>query len=298
MINIFFVPGMFGSTVEFCIRNFTNEYSLFVPESLDSYILNDGSMHSFKKQYHLTSTELYKQLADTSQDPASITTPIYPTVDSHFPELLEILKTSKSFVQSKNILLHSKDNCSGELNLFFQYEKIAIGLDLGLDIFFPLGKSLAQWNSEYSCWTDLEHWELREWFSIFYPEWVEEWADSKQHADDNFLAVSNEDFLYNTKEELYKIFDYCGLTPNKNDLDNFIKIWQNKQEYIIKQRDLCVDIVNNTLNNKQQSWSRLNFVQEAVVQRRLRDAGYELKCWKLNEFPTETETLYNLLEKT
>ena len=194
-------------------------------------------------------------------------------------------------------MLHAKDFPAAELNMFFQYEKIAIGFDIGLDIFFYSNNSLRQWSSKYNHWSDLETWELREWFSILYPGWIQEWIDSKNSVNDEFLCTSNIDFLYNTKRELHRIFDYCNLTPNKNDIDNFVKIWQNKQHYIVNQRDLCNSIVLNTINNKKQSWDKLNFIQEAVVQKKLRDAGYELRCWKLNDFPGDTETLYNLVEK-
>jgi hypothetical protein len=49
MICVFFVPGMFGSTVEYVLRAFTNEL-----DNIDAEILSDGSMHSFKTQMHLT----------------------------------------------------------------------------------------------------------------------------------------------------------------------------------------------------------------------------------------------------
>lgn len=285
---------MFGSTIEFCIRNFTVDYQTNL-NNLESYILDDGSLHSFRKQFHPMSADLYKQLLHLNTN--SINTPIYPTVDKHFPELLELLKNNQNFLKNKNILLHAEDFSAAELNMFFQYEKIAIGLKSGLDIFFHSDNSLRQWNSKYNHWSDLDPWELREWFSIFYPSWIQEWIDSIQCIDNNFLSISNLDFLQNTKNELYKIFEYCNLTPNYNDLDNFLKIWQNKQNYIVEKHKLCDEIVNNSINNKFQSWNKLNFLQEAVIQKKLRDQGYEIRCWNLNEFPNNTEMLYNLLEK-
>lgn len=296
MINIFFVPGMFGSTIEFCIQNFTVDYQSNL-DQLENYIHDDGSLHSFDKQFHPTSTDLYKQLVTLNTNSKDINTPIYPTVDKHFPELLDLLKTNQDFVKNKNILLHAKDFSAAELNMFFQYEKISVGLTSGLDIFFHSNNSLKQWNAEYYHWSELETWELREWFSIFYPDWIKEWVDSKDYTNSEFLCISNIDFLCNTKDELYKIFDYCNLTPNNNNLDNFVKIWQNKQQYILDQKEFCNNVVLNTINNKKQSWNKLNFIQEAVIQKKLRDAGYELRCWKLNKFPNNTEELYNLLEK-
>lgn len=296
MINIFFVPGMFGSTIEFCITNFTLEYQSKL-DSLESYIQSDGSLHSFSKHFHPTSTDLYKQLASVDFDTNTINTPIYPTTDKHFPDLLKLLQGNKNFAKNKNILLHSSDFSAAELNMFFQYEKIAVGLQLGLDIFFHSNNSLRQWNSKYNHWSELETWELREWFSIFYPGWIQEWIDSKEAVDDTFLPISNTEFLHNTKHNLYKIFEHCGLTPNQNNIDNFIEIWHNKQNYIIKQQEFCNNVVEKTINNEYQCWDKLNFIQEAVIQKKLKDNGYEIRCWNLNIFPTNTEQLHNLLEK-
>ena len=286
---------MFGSTIEFCIRNFTVEYQSGL-KHLENYIENDGSLHSFQKQFHPTSTDLYKQLASLSTNPKNINTPIYPTVDKHFPDLIDLLKTNQDFLKNKNILLHAKDFSAAELNMFFQYEKISIGLNSGLDIFFYSNKSLKQWNAKYTHWSELERWELREWFSIFYPDWIREWIDSKNYANDQFMCVANTDFLHNASNELKKIFDYCNLTINDNDLDNFVKIWQSKQQYILDQKEFCNNIVLNTISDRWQSWNKLNFIQEAVIQKKLRDTGYELRCWDLNEFPNNTEKLHSLLE--
>ena len=97
---------MFGSTIEFCITNFTNDYQS-KPGSPDSYIQDDGSLHSFSKRFHPNSTDLYKELASADIDAKRINTPIYPTTDKHFPELLELLKDNKSFAKNKNILLYA-----------------------------------------------------------------------------------------------------------------------------------------------------------------------------------------------
>ena len=57
MIHVFFVPGMFGSTIEHIIRNYSNEYAEILqkePTNLHDWhhtqILSDGSMHGFQKE--------------------------------------------------------------------------------------------------------------------------------------------------------------------------------------------------------------------------------------------------------
>ena len=292
MINIFFVPGMFGSTIEFCIRNFSNEYQSKMSNELESYIRSDGTLHSVKKELHLPSDKMYDLLNQHNSSSNTIVTAIYPTENNHFLEIIQKLYTNSDFQQNKNVLLYADSLSAAELNLYFQYYKIATGdpttgLQMGLGIFFNSRKD----------WQDLELWELREWFSIFYSGWIQEWTESYCSIESDFLSLSNVDFLYHPKQCLEQIFKHCELTFNEKDIDKFVKMWQNKQQYIIDNENLCRDIIANTIDQVSFSWQHTNIIQEAIIQKRLRDCGYEIKCWNLNTFPTNTEQLYNLLEK-
>lgn len=283
---------MFGSTIEFCIRNFSNEYQSKLNNELESYIRSDGTLHSVQKELHLTTDKMYDIFAQYGSSSNKISTPIYPTENQHFSEIVKYLYTNSDFSLNKNVLLYADSLSAAELNLYFQYHKIVTGapntgLNMGLGIFFNHRKD----------WKDLEHWELREWFSMFYTGFIQEWTESYQSVQKDFLTVSNVDFLYHTKQCLERIFEHCELTFNQKDIDNFVKIWQNKQQYIVNSENLCRDIIANTVDQNDFSWESTNIVQEAIVQKRLRDCGYELKCWNLNTFPNNTEQLYNLLEK-
>ena len=66
MINVFFVPGMFGSTIEFILRSYTNEYT-----PISAGIDSDGAMHSFNKEYHPTSVTKITQHLNTQQSHSS-----------------------------------------------------------------------------------------------------------------------------------------------------------------------------------------------------------------------------------
>ena len=283
---------MFGSTIEFCIRNFSNEYQSKLTNELESYIRVDGTLHSVTKELHLTSDKMPDILKQYGSSSTAISTPIYPTQRKHFPEIINTLYENSDFKNNKNVLLFADTLSAAELNLYFQYYKIATGshdtgLKMGLGIFF----------NHREDWQELDYWELREWFSIFYTNWIQEWTESRQHIKVDFLSLSNVDFLYHTKDCLTRIFEHCNLTFNEKNIDNFINIWQNKQQYIVDSENLCRDIIANTMLQEDFAWDSTNIVQEAIIQKRLRDCGYEIKCWNLNTFPTNTEQLYNLLEK-
>lgn len=283
------MPGMFGSSLEFVLRSYTHEY-VPVVSSIDS----DGAMHSFKKECHpLSIAKINNARNNLSND--SITTPIYPFKECHLLDILKVYDLSNN----SNILLYADSVESAELNLLFQYHKIAAGASIqsGLEMFAgDNSHNIVNWNPEYQHWSDMKPWEFREWFSLFYVRYVQEWINSSKEVPDTFLKVKNTDVLFDTKNTFLKIIKFCNLTVSK-DLDPFIIEWQGKQNYIINEFQLLHQIVKNTVTNQKFSWQPLNVIAEAIIQQRLRKQNYEIRCDGLNTFPTDAKTLYSLLEK-
>jgi hypothetical protein len=58
-------------------------------------------------------------------------------------------------------------------------------------------------------------------------------------------------------------------------------------------------ICHAVIKNQKFSWADLNInlYSEAEIQRHLRENGYELRCFNLDNFPTDSETLHKLLTK-
>lgn len=293
MIHVFFVPGMFGTTIEYVLRNFTNEYQACTAE-----ICSDGSMHWFKKEYHPRLATHIELVSDLNS--SSITTPIYPFLDLHLPDIFNMYQQHiPAYKADPCVLLHASSLRGAELNMLFQYYKIAIGhhVHLGLDIFCgDNAHNIVNWNPSYTHWSEMKPWELREWFSLFYAQWVQEWIVSQQQVDSTFLKVDHIDVLDNFVPTISKIIKYCGLTET-DGVEEFSKLWRGKQQYIVDEFELLDAIVTHSINNHQFSWSPINVIAEAIVQQRLRALGYEIRCDGLNTFPTDSETLYNLLEK-
>jgi len=287
MINVFFVTGMFGSTVEYVLRSFTKEYENISIKSV--VIRDDGSMHSYRKQFHpCTLDELVKSVD------ADISTPIYPIEECHLPEILEAFQHQVAF--GKSILIHANSLQSAEINMLFQYYKIATKhKDLG--VFCGNNThNIINWNKNYQHWTQMQVWELREWLSLFYTAWVQEWIDSQYQVPTTFLKIQNTDLLYNTATTLNNIIDFAGLTIDK-PMDDFVLKWQQKQQYVVDEFDTLNQILINTLNQKDYEWKPVCIISEAIIQQRLRSNGFEIRCDGLNTFPTNAKTLYSLLEK-
>ena len=290
---------MFGSTIEHMIRCYTEE---FVPTGAG--VAEDGSMHTYFKQAHfgsdLKQLQSFFSIIGNEQSAFQITTPIYPLEECHLPEILDEIK--KYLIPSdKNILIYANSLQDCELNMLFQYHKIAkardarTGMKTGIEIFCGNNQNdIAQWNKDYGHWTEMQTWELREWLSLFYEGWVAEWVESQYQAHDDFLKIKNTEILYNTKETFLKVAEFCNL-HNDKPVDDFVQEWSSKQNYILSEFNTIAEILDNTLAQKEFTWNPINIIGEAIVQRRLREKNYEIRCNNLNTFPTDSESLYNLL---
>jgi hypothetical protein len=139
-------------------------------------------------------------------------------------------------------------------------------------------------------------WQLREWISLFYVAWVQEWIESQHQVGANFYKVSNISILENLSRATREIFQHCDLTESAG-LDDFAVHWRGKQQYIMDEFDLLDRVIECTINNVPFNWNPVNPIAEAIVQQRLRANGYEIRCDGLDVFPTDSITLYNLLEK-
>lgn len=302
MIAIFFVPGTFGSMIEYSIRCHSLEYSdqktVLVDVQNDgkrSVILDDGSVHSYKKMNHFGCKKTaLQQIQNITTD--SILTPIYPFSDLHLNDVLSIYQDI--LLQSRNVLVYIKDLRDAELNMLFQYHKIAFGrrARLGLSIFCgDNSKNIVQWNPDYTHWSEMQRWELREWLSLFYPSWTQEWIESIDQVDVSWLTVTSADLLYQTVSTMDRIMQHCRLTK-QGDLESFLIRWRSKQQYVIDRFSNLERIVRCTTEQIEYSWNELDIISETIIQQRLREKRFEIRCDGLNTFPTDSKSLYNLLE--
>jgi len=290
MIHVFFVPGMFGSTIEYILRSYSNELT-----PVDGKILDDGSMHSFVKAAHFSHTEQIDNFFKTGSV-VDVTTPTYPFKKQHLLEILECFNKS-TIVNNSYILIYARDITAAELNMLFQYHKISSSLGRGLDIFCNGNKhNITAWSPNYTHWSQMHPWQLREWISLFYVQWCQEWIESSKCVDSKFLTVKNTDFLVDTVTTANKIFAHCRLTQ-KPGLNEFLRQWQQAQQYIVNEFKLLDQIVECAIANRPLEWQPINIIAEAIVQQRLRAKGYEIRCDGLDKFPTDAIMFNTLLEK-
>lgn len=290
MIHVFFVPGMFGSTIEYMLRSFSKEL-----DAVQGKVLADGSMHSFSKLAHFLDLDHIDSFFQ-SRTKIDVSTPIYPFDTHHLPEILQKFEQYTGPNDSW-LLMHADSVAAAELNMLFQYHKISVGLGKGLSIFCSnIQHNITAWDPTYTHWKQMQPWQLREWISLFYVAWVQEWIESANQAPSKFLTVKNTDFLSNPVELSTQLFAHCGLTQ-QSGLEQFLESWRSAQAYVLDEFSLLDNIVHYSTNNQTLLWKPINPIAEAIVQQRLRALGYEIRCDGLNTFPTDSKTLYNLLEK-
>ena len=294
MIYVYFWAGTFGSTIEYVLRSFTNEYT-----PVNAKIAQDGSMHQFYKFHHLTNAKKISNFINQNLKLDSIATVTYPSDDNlSLAEITTLVQPSYN-PSDKFILLYVNNLEYAEINRLFQYYKILNGAvyNRGLtSIVFDNAESiLSKWNPSYKNVDDLKPWELREWQSLFdYRKYIE----VPTQVDNKFIKISTEEILNNTVDTFEKIIDFCGLTRSADDLSKFANEWRQKQQYVLDEHKLIIEIVNATINNISRDIPEdLNIFAQSLIQQRLRRAGYEIQCDGLDKLPKNTALLYQLLYK-
>jgi len=270
-INIFFVPGMFGTLLDYLIS----------AETLDILIIDtQGTAHRHYKEFHPRNIDELTQLTNQT-----VRTPIYP-----FRNNMPLQHVIDFLNNDRNIIVCAKDLRSAELNLLFSYHKVPGGPE---SLFRDINNA-AQWNKSYTTYKDMQVWELRECFSLYYTGLVSLWINPQITGD--YLRVFNTDLLFHTKNEFIRILGYVNQYDAKVT-DDFVVYWQKSQQYITDEFLLIDQIVAHTLEQSTFTWEPISIISESIIQKRLRDLGYEIRCDGLNEFPSDSHTLYNLLEK-
>ena len=291
MIHIFFVPGMFGSMIEMAVKSFTDFDGNFQP-----IVAADGSCHTFRKDLHVFDIN---HLLDRSPD-AAITTPIYPWRANHLDQVLDIFSNElASWPYDRKILIHAPNQMWAEINMLFQYHKIAKGAAKTLEIFGGNVNLLdiQKWNRAYTHYSEMRTWEYREWLSLFYPEFIQEWIDSPKLVSDDFVVVTNQDIIESMPSTLEKIFDHCGVKIIKPFID-FCKHYVTKQQYVLEEYRLIKNIVEHTITKQTLSWNKISIVAEAILQQQFRQRGYEWYCEGLDNLPNNSQEFQKIIFPT
>lgn len=196
--------------------------------------------------------------------------------------------------------------------LFTVYEKIITLYPAPSDFVWHLNNKQAkiyqdgwikqnQEQMDMSSWQGNQKWELREFLSLYlydqntaetgYKD-VAEYKSNKvfkiqiNQIRDNFNAVFT---------ELAEWLDIENVRTN-NELTKLHADWIQNEPYLYKDK-LIENIVDAIISNRILEMTELTITDESQIQHRLRNAGYEIKCYGLNEWPKTTTQLRELIYK-
>lgn len=143
---------------------------------------------------------------------------------------------------------------------------------------------------------DLERWQLREIFS--YWNIHKTIGDHPDSAHTNNYHITVEDLRDQMPTVINKIIQKLKLNvvlDRHKKLDYIWQEWKSKQEYV--NMDSIVDnYVKNVISGIDQTVPfSFNICEEVVIQQKLREAGYEIKCDGLDCLPLRTIDLKELI---
>lgn len=278
MIVILFQAGTFGSTIEYCLSNFSNEL-----DNVPWGLTDSGSMHGFNKQLHLYAINDIHRLRDNN---ATIATPVYPTVDGATAH-----ESVETFIRNIDpewpvIFLYCDTTEQHERNQLFAFHKLS-----SKEFFDIVLKDKAQsWNDLYQNWRDMKLYEIREALS-FYVDHLSSTLGLEKIVPNNWFKATPDDILLNFEDKIKSMIKFCNLTCNELSIAEFGQLWRSKQQYVLDEFNQVARITEHIKQHTYFKWTKLSLMSEAIIQSRLRRLGIELACYGLNEFPTDTETL-------
>lgn len=147
---------------------------------------------------------------------------------------------------------------------------------------------------------EIPMWCKREFLSFWLmPAWSDQvemgtpvWSHIRSHT------IFVNDLLYDFKNTILKIQKFCSLefTKNIDDLNPSHNKMLSLQKHLT-QDQLCNKIIDSIVNDQFYNWNyqELPLPSQSWIQWKLRNLGYELQCYGLNQFPTNSTQLRKLL---
>ena len=142
------------------------------------------------------------------------------------------------------------------------------------------------------------NWQLREMISFEHNTMLRLPTEFCQPiSQNNVINVAITELVNNFQPALIKLFENLDLPMTHQDqLDRIESEWLANESFT-KIDQLCHDIVASVLEGRNMSWQphQLTLLDEAYVQCLLRNKNFEIRCYGLDTFPTNSVQLKQLL---
>lgn len=168
--------------------------------------------------------------------------------------------------------------------------------------FCTTNEVIGQYRNAMSQWNNNDIWAEREWLSLWWYNQHNSEGCYEQivdyYNDRVFKLPINQirDNFVNSSQSMAAFLD-LDVVRSKQEMEILHKDWTNNEPYLYKDK-LIKELVYATINNVDKQINNLTLLDEAEMQRLLRIKGYEVQCYGLNEWPTNTQQLRKLLYET
>jgi len=144
-------------------------------------------------------------------------------------------------------------------------------------------------------------WQERELLSFFLPDMFNtQWLSYFEVTLDEFNAIkiNANDICKDFRRVIENILNFFNLKSigSLNKLEEIHKIYLSLQKHLDKGQ-LTLNYAESSIIGKKFTINNLTLYDEAWIQHLLRNKGFEIKCFELNEFPLCSSELTPLLEK-
>jgi transcriptional regulator of heat shock response len=261
IIHILFHTGAFGTTIEYCIKRFSNKFTTNVVNPFDT----NHSLHRYTKEKHL---QFDYQIKNFNRKNVKITTPVYPlrTKQTDTPTVESSINLFKNIVQTEDkVIFVVFDNIKSlYINYLLKFNKVSLE-DLTYNINLENAK---MWNPNINAVTELKREELRELLSIQFLDTVDNYLSAKELADKNWLIITPDNLINDFKSTIESIFDYLDLEKDDTEeLNSFASVWKQEQQEIIDR----FEIINS--KNYDQT---LSLAEEVIIHSILKQQGIDI----------------------
>jgi hypothetical protein len=288
-VVIAFHGGSYGTYLEWCLTTLVNGIDIIDPFNAngDSHKFTGNRLINMQRFREYVSSNLQHKFAR-----------IHPKKSSNENINLNLIEIA-SKVSHLIYLYPGQHNVLLTVNNYFYKPR-----DNWFDYFFnqqiDSNKLYMNWPVDLKTPIDqLPTWVLREFLSFYMmPSWFDQvaWQHPIEYNVQNTTVITVDELLFDFVNTLLKIKKYCNLDYKispEHLLPTHIKNLE-LQKYL-NHDHVCNAIVESIKNNTSISWPVLSLPSEAWIQWTLRELGYEIKCHGLDVFPTDSDSLRDIL---
>ena len=266
MVRVVFAPGCYGNYILSCLCNYTT----LMPNTFISEYDDNGSSHYFRKLLwkHLDLIKLTHAVPKANDIKKNDKMVVIHSDNNHILDYInnQVIKNNYSIEQIFSYLLPDET------------DKLRIG-----------------WNC--SAFGDAPTWMLREFISLNIKSIMNNY-DAGVNKVKGDIAFSTDDIFSNflttfcNTSHALEVSITASLDEVEAMHENFMLL---QLQHNIQIR--CNSWVDDILSNRNTKTPCTTIFDEAYVQHRLRDAGYELKCDSVDIFPIMSGDVVKLLYK-